>query len=102
MSTRKLPFHAAFTKLNLVIQIFHRYSLLFFTVFVALLYGFVLFRASSLAHTEPSQTDVTSRVQAAQVPHINESVVRQLKSLQDNSVNVQALFEEARSNPFQQ
>jgi hypothetical protein len=84
------------------VNIFRRYSFLIFLVFVAALYGFILFRVSSLDSEQPSTTAVSSQVQAAQIPHINQSVVNQLQSLQDNSVSVQALFNQARSNPFQQ
>lgn len=78
-----------------------RYALLSFILFVAALYGFVLFRINSLSNLQPSNQDVSSKVKAAQVPHIDQAIVSQLKSLQDNSVSVQTLFDQARSNPFQ-
>lgn len=78
-----------------------RYSVPGFIVFVALVYGFVLFRFNTVRTIEPSETAVTSQVKAAKVPHIDQTVLQQLQSLQDNSVSVQALFNEARSNPFQ-
>jgi len=78
-----------------------RYSVIIFVVFVALLYGFVLFRFNSLRAAEPSAADVSSQVKSAHVPRIDPAVVRQLQSLQDNSVSVQSLFDQARSNPFQ-
>lgn len=77
------------------------YSLILFIVFVAGLYGFVLFRVNSLSHAQPLASDVTSQVTAAAIPHIDPTVVKQLQALQDNSVGVQALFNQARSNPFQ-
>lgn len=78
-----------------------RYRVPGFIVFVALVYGFVLFRFNTVRTIEPSETAVTSQVKAAKVPHIDQTVLQQLQSLQDNSVSVQALFNEARSNPFQ-
>ena len=62
------------------------YSLLVFLLFVALLYGFVLLRINSLGNAQT---------------HIDQTVVNQLQSLQDNSVSVQTLFNQARNNPFQ-
>lgn len=79
---------------------FRRYSFLIFIVFVSVLYGFVMFRINSLVSSEPSTDAVNSYIKAAQVPKIDEQVVKQLESLQDNSVSVQALFDEARKNPF--
>ncbi|HVI60700.1 MAG TPA: hypothetical protein VM535_00940 [Candidatus Saccharimonadales bacterium] len=78
-----------------------RYTLPIFLAFVGLIYIFVLFRIHSLTTAQPSESAVNSQVKAAQIPHIEKSVLQQLQSLQDNSVNVQALFNQARSNPFQ-
>lgn len=88
-------------KVSLGVAKARRFSLLAFIVFVALLYGFVLLRISSFSNAQPSPDSVTSQVRAAQVPHIDKAVVKQIESLHDNSVNVQALFNEARNNPFQ-
>lgn len=77
------------------------YSFLIFLVFVAGLYSFVIFRVNTLSNTEPSEAAVSSQAKTAQNLHIDTAVVKQLKSLQDNSVSVQALFDQARSNPFQ-
>jgi hypothetical protein len=84
-----------------VIVKFRRYSLLAFVVFVAALYGFVIMRINNLSNAQPSDVAVSGQVQAAQAPHIDKAVVQQLNSLQDNSVSVQTLFNQARSNPFQ-
>jgi hypothetical protein len=86
-----------FAKLDFV----KRYSVVIFVVFVAALYGFVMFQIASLNSQQPSQDAITAQVNAAQVPRIDQKLVDQLQSLQDNSVSVQTLFNEARSNPFQ-
>lgn len=78
-----------------------RYSVLLFLVFVIFLYGFVLLRIDNLINAQPSTDEVNSHVRAAHVPHIDQAVVQQLKSLQDNSVSVKSLFNQARDNPFQ-
>ncbi len=88
-------------QLTAIIDKLKRYSLPVFLVFVAGVYGFVLLRINNLSQAEPSDQAVTSQVQAAKVPHIDAGVVKQLETLQDNSVSVQSLFDEARSNPFQ-
>jgi len=77
------------------------YSIIFFLIFVALIYGFVFLHISSLNSTQPSDQAVSSQIKAAHVPHIDQSVVKQIQSLQDNSVSVQSLFDQARNNPFQ-
>jgi hypothetical protein len=88
-------------KLPMLLHKIKPYSLAIFIVFVACLYGFLLLRIHTLNTAEPSQDSVTSQVQAAHIPHIDPQTIQQLQSLQDNSVNVQALFNQARNNPFQ-
>jgi hypothetical protein len=78
-----------------------RYALAGFIIFVALVYGIVLLRLNSLNNQQPTEDQVTSQVKAARIPHIDQSVVQQLQSLQDHSVGVQTLFDQARNNPFQ-
>jgi cell shape-determining protein MreC len=102
MNAKKPDFKTLTAKAAPAVAEIRRFSLVLFIIFVALLYGFVLLRINNLGSAEPSPDSVTSQVQAARVPHIDESVVKQLESLQNNSVNVQALFNQARSNPFQQ
>jgi hypothetical protein len=101
MNSKKLDLKSFIAKAGLGVEKIRRFSLILFISFVALIYGFVIFRINSLSNAQPSSESVTSQVKAAQVPHIDKSVVKQIESLHDNSVNVQTLFNEARSNPFQ-
>ncbi len=78
-----------------------RYKALFFAIFVVLLYGLVLLHINNLQNAQPSDQAITSQVKAANTPHIEQSVIQQIQSLQDNSVSVQSLFDQARNNPFQ-
>jgi len=80
-----------------------RYRVFLFFLLLAAVYGFLVFRISVLNGAEPSSTDVSAQTQTTPpVPHIDQNVVKQLKSLQDNSVSVQTLFNDARNNPFQE
>lgn len=77
-----------------------QYSIPAFIILLAIVYGFVLLRISTLQSAQPSDNEVASQVNAAQVPKIDEQTVNQLRSLQDNSVSVETLFNNARNNPF--
>lgn len=88
-------------KMQIVVRKIRPYRLFIFLAFVGLIYAFLLLQIRSLNNIQPSSDTVTSQVRAARLPHIDQNVVQQLKSLQDNSVSVQALFNQARSNPFQ-
>lgn len=100
MKGNSLNLKSLLNSVNVWLDQAKKYSVLAFLIFVAVLYGFVFFRINSLKNTEPSDSDVSSQVQAAHIPKINEDLVNQLKSLRDNSVSVQTLFNDARDNPF--
>lgn len=101
MNSKKLDLKSLIAKAGLGVEKVRRFSFILFISFVAILYGFIIFRINSLSNAQPSSESVSSQVKAAQVPHIDKSVVKQIESLNDNSVNVQTLFNKARSNPFQ-
>lgn len=101
MTKEKLSFKSLVAKGAGALRRIQRYSFWLFLVFVLLLYGFILLRINSLSGVQPSSDAVSSQVKAARIPHVDPSVVKQLQSLQDNSVSVQTLFNQARSNPFQ-
>ncbi|HWB39469.1 MAG TPA: hypothetical protein VG604_04520 [Candidatus Saccharimonadales bacterium] len=75
-----------------------------FFVFVGLVYGYTIVKMNNLSDVNPSSSDVTSAVQTSQQssPRIDQAVVDKIERLKDNSVNVQSLFNQARSNPFQE
>jgi len=79
-----------------------RYSGIMFFVLVALVYGFVILRINSLSNAQPtdSQISAASQSNATAIPSIDPKVVQQLQDLRDNSTNVKSLFDNARTNPF--
>jgi hypothetical protein len=82
-------------------QSFHklgRYAVITFIVFLAIIYSFLLFRINTLTAAEPTDEAVAQ----ARTPRIDPKIVDQLLDLKENNVSVQTLFEEARSNPFQE
>jgi len=76
------------------------YKVLIFFLLIATLYGFILWRINVYSNALPDQN--TESTQVAAQPHIDQSTVQKLQDLQSNSVSVQALFNEARQNPFQE
>lgn len=79
-----------------------KHAPLLFVVFLVAVYGFLLWQARTYIQAEPSQTDIQAQLKTIQVPHIDKSVLAKIQQLQNNSVSVHALFDQARSNPFQE
>ena len=76
------------------------YKIFAFFLFVAAIYGYILWRINVFSNT-PANPDKEAAQTVAQ-PHIDPAIVAKIKSLQDHSVSVQSLFDDARQNPFQE
>jgi hypothetical protein len=79
-----------------------RLRILLFLVLLVALYGFIGVRIQTLANAKPSQADIDTKSSTTSKPYIDPEVVGKVQQLQDTSVSVQALFNQARQNPFQE
>jgi len=79
-----------------------RLRVVLFLVLVALVYGFVVWRAHVLTNAQPDQSAINSQTSAAKHPQIDQATIEKINQLKDSSVNVQTLFDQARQNPFQE
>jgi len=88
--------------LRVLLAKLHKYSVVLFLVFLVGIYGFLVWQIMSLDKAEPDQSAVSAKLKTAGVPRIDPDVLNKIQQLQDNSVEVQTLFDQARSNPFQE
>lgn len=87
-------------KLSGLLQKLKGYSVFIFVVFILLVFSFLVFRINMLARIEPSDDAVAAKLQTTKRPKIDQDSIDKLQALQDNSVEVQTLFQQARNNPF--
>lgn len=81
-------------------QRFNRHAV-FAVLFVILLsYVFVVYKTSQLANAEPGPDQQT--VVTGSIPKIDKGAVDQIQSLEQSNTQIHALFDQARSNPFQE
>lgn len=100
--TTKLDISSLKSQLLRSLSWFKRYYLVLGVVAVALIYGWLILQINLLNRREPSEADVTAKLQSIKQPKIDQKTVDKIQQLQDNSVEVQALFKSARDNPFQE
>jgi len=62
--------------------------------------GFLVFRINQLSHLEPSEDAVDEKLNASQRPKFDQATLDKIQQLQDQNVQVQSLFQQARDNPF--
>lgn len=98
--SKQLNLGALSTSLNSVGRKAWTYRVFIFFLLVAVFYGYILWRINVYSNAPPSQSEKSA--QATPQPHVDKETVQKLQSLQDNSVSVQSLFDDARQNPFQE
>lgn len=96
----KLDSLALNTLATRALKALNQYAVLWFLLLLIATYGFVVFQINNARLAQPSQNEVDSQTKSVASPHIDQTVVDQILHLQDHSVNVKTLFDEARSNPF--
>lgn len=76
-------------------------GIILFLVF-ATLYGFISWRINTLSTAQPNQSDIKSAQQVSKNTKIPQEAVNRMQRMEAGSTRVKALFNEARSNPFQE
>lgn len=77
-----------------------KYAALIMLLFLVGIYGFLAWRILSLMQAEPDQADISAQLKTVGVPKVDQSVIDKMQRLENNSVPVKTLFDQARSNPF--
>ncbi len=70
-------------------------------LFLVVSYGYVVIKINGFVQQQPTTTQVAQYLKNQANPSVNPKIVSQLEQLQNHSVSVQALFNQARQNPFQ-
>lgn len=87
-------------KLSPALQWARRYNTLIFAISLMVIYGFLVFRINSLIASEPAEDAITEKLKTVQRPRLDQEAVQKMQDLEDQNVQVQTLFDEARNNPF--
>jgi hypothetical protein len=85
-----------------ILRWLRRYYALILFVVVGLLYGYIIFQINHFNRQQPTDTAVNERIKQVKRPSIDPQTAEKLKNLEDSSQEVQALFQNARQNPFQE
>lgn len=84
-----------------VVKRFKKYAVFACVMLVLVAYGFLVFRINNYVSHEPDADVVNERLNNLRRPKIDQSTIDKIQQLQDTNVQVKALFDEARDNPFQ-
>lgn len=87
-------------KLTPLLQLAKKYLTFIFIVTVLIVYAFLIFFINTLASEQPDEDAVAERLKTVSRPKINEETLVKIKQLEDQNIQVQTLFQDARDNPF--
>lgn len=87
-------------KLQPILNFLKKYVAFIFVITVFFVLGFFVLRINQLSRIEPDSSAVDEKLQSVKQPHIDTSVVNKINDLQTQNIQVQSLFDQARSNPF--
>lgn len=77
------------------------YAGFFLFLLFAVIYGFLVMQINKYSYPTIDDSEVL-KITASPTSGIDEDAANKLLLLEDNSVNVQTLFREGRTNPFQE
>jgi cell division protein FtsN len=88
------------SQISKFIDFLKRYKLEEFIIIVCLIFGFLIMKISVYSTQEPSQSSLDEKIKTVKLPKVDEEAVRNIQKLEDQNIEVQSLFNEARNNPF--
>lgn len=87
-------------KLQPLLQVTKRYVTLVFILAMLGIFSFMVFRINQFSSQDPSDDAIAEKLQTVQRPRLDQAVIDRIQQLQDQNIEVQTLFNEARNNPF--
>ena|SRR3989344_1969807 len=96
----KIDIKDILAKISPILQLIRRYIVFIYVVALLIILCFFVFRINQLSHIMPTDDAVNEKLQTVQRPRIDQAVLDKIQELQNQNIQVQSLFNEARSNPF--
>ncbi len=98
----KLTIKDLTSKLSPVVDKVRSYSGFMLVMITLGLFGFIVLQIRSYATIQPTQAQVDQKLQDLKRTRIDQDAIEKIEELESNNVDVKALFDEARDNPFQE
>lgn len=87
-------------QLQAVGAIAKRYIVVVVLVIFGAMYGFLILTSSKQAENEPSDAQISEKLQATPRPKIDKEVADKLQELEEKNIEIKSIFDDARNNPF--
>lgn len=87
-------------KLTPLLNNIKEYSGFIIVLVILVSYGFIIWQIRSYVIQSPSEAKVSEEVLKLNLPKVDEQAIQTIEQLEDSNIQVKALFENARQNPF--
>lgn len=87
-------------KLSAIKKILSRFAPLFLIIIVASVYSGLILYINNLTDVTADDDEVIEMLEVTTRPQIDQQAVDAIEALQDQNIQIESLFEEARDNPF--
>lgn len=77
-----------------------RYTVFLSAIGILLVYSFLVLRVSTLSQAEPNEDQIAEQANTVKRLRIDQNSIDKIEQLEDQNIAVQALFQDARNNPF--
>jgi hypothetical protein len=88
------------TRFRPIIQYIKRYRVILFALFFLGMYTYLIFQINTLAQQEPDPSVVSENINTIKRLQVDQNSINSILELEEQNIEVQALFQEARANPF--
>lgn len=89
-----------FEKITPLLEGISRHRTTIFMVFFLGIYIFLVYRINGFINREPDPAALNTQLQTIQRLRIDQDSIDRLIDLEEQSVEIKTLFEQARNNPF--
>jgi len=86
---------------NQILTYAKRYAVIIFVVVFSVLSGFLVMRIGELSRAEPEQAQIDLRLEEVKRTKLDEDTISKLRVLQDKNISIESLFDNGRTNPFE-
>lgn len=87
--------------LKLVVSLVTRYSFVLFLIAFATMASYLITRIGYLSRLEPTEAQITAKTGEIKKTNTDKASILKLKDLESRNISVESLFDNGRTNPFE-
>jgi len=88
-------------KISALLKVTTRYLYMIIFIIFSIMIGIIVQSAGEAAYNEPTASEIQDKVKNLQAKKVDQESLNKLKELQEQSVSIEALFDNGRTNPFE-